>query len=101
MNNKKIDSPANIYIESVTSQIESVKIRIVGNGGRGLVVVISNDSFDFYATENDAGTVYGVPVRKTAQDIIEWVEGETPIGGRKRLGDRKGLKQIGRRAPVR
>ena len=98
MSSQSYESRDITIVESAIAKIKSVRVRISRANGDGLIIIISDDGFEFYASENEAGTVIGAPVLKRPADIFEWIEDEMPANGRKPLGRRVGLQKIGNRA---
>lgn len=85
-------------IQSVDSFIRAVKIRMTAKNDCGFILMITNRGFEFYGQENSGGTLGGIPIVKSPEQIFEWIRNETPEGGRKRFEEKTGLKKIALRS---
>jgi len=65
-----------VKIESVGAKYSSVKLRLTTSRGHRFFMVVDESGISFYSDESSSGAVGGKPIRKSADDLLDWFGGE-------------------------
>lgn len=78
-----------LKIAEVDADYRRVKLELVTSRGNRFFAELTSDSIVFRSDTSSSGALYGAPIVKTADDLLDWIGGE---GVRKPFSERKQVK---------
>jgi hypothetical protein len=81
-----------IRIEKHYLSLDSVKVTLQTTEGRKFYLSLREDGFHFFSDENSAGSLFGNPIDKSADEIFNWIADDRWSERGKRFKDRKGAR---------
>lgn len=89
-----------VEIDRIEGEYRSVRLRMTTSRGERFFVVVSGEDLTFYSDESSSGALSGKPLRRTADDLLDWVGAEgdkKPFRDRKQVKPRGGISSSGRK----